>query len=686
MKSSTTEKDIGNLQPKTPLSILPRSWRSPPVTSFVPNAQDLFNPVGSKSYEMSRKSRLSSTGSKPTLGGPSISSTMAMDPSSAETPDMSLIRQTGTEMPIPSSELPSTHSDGNVIYQNNSVKSFTKRKSYAQITRFGLAAPKASAHVDPPKMSPTGYFDAKKIVESSPVTSLSFTGSQSGTRSLPPEDHHALTRSRSSRKSITPQYSDNTEKHLRLGKDTSSSPTPSPKAQKGEQGEYLWEHTRAPTPRRSAKDFNTDAHRESDHSSRPSKDFVLVEHLRNQFGQPAYSDLQILVGAQDSRHLQELYQNGDWEVFYTHMAVLDASPFMHQLLEARCYSHDDGLNYIHAVFGSSFNHVQAFSMALQYLYSMPLVKDESLRDKVLASTPDIPSDAASVQPYLPERSMARFALCYAASGLFLDIPKIVEKGMELANGLLAWSTVEVLLQFGMRASTFLITCPEVHNWSIADEALRGHDTQHSWPRKVSLAHIKAFEDRWATATLNVALEFIANGITAEFVVYDRAQAEVVSPRISYPLWTLPHSQCSDPTLDRFRFGGMPSFVDTAPTSKAVLVASAMFLTLPFEVLTKLLDILKQRGAARVGLIMEVVRLREERRVRAVHRYHSQVWPPGTLRGLDLEVLAYREMVTIDDRKLGPDVTILEPSVLRQWVGLKHPQMEALKRAREEKGY
>lgn len=596
MESSTTEKDIGNLQTKTPPSILPRSSQSPAVTSFVPNSRDFFNPVGPKFHEMSRKSRSSSRsssrGSKPTLGGPSISSTMAKGPSSAETPDMFLRRQTGTGMQIPSSKLSATHSDGNLIYQDNSVKSYTKRKSYAQITRLGLAAPKASAHMDPPIIPPREYFDAKKIVESSPATSL-------------PRHEH---------------------------------------------------------------------------------DIVLVEHLRNQFGQPAYSDLQILVGTQDCRHLQEVYQNGDWEVFYTHMAVLDASPFMRQVLEARCYRNDDGLNYIHAIVGSSFNHIQAFSMALHYLYSMPLVKDENLRNIVLASTPDIPSYVSSVQPYLPERSMACFALCYASSGLFLDIPKIVERGMELAIGLLEWSTVEVLLHFGMRTSSFLITCPEVHNGSIADEALRGHDPQHSWPRKVSLAHINEFEDRWATATLNVALEFIANGITADFVVYDRAQAEIVSPRISHPLWTLPHSQCSDPTLERFRFGGMPSFADTAPTSKAVLVASAMLLTLPFEVLTKLLDILKQRGVARVGLIMEVVRLREERRVRAVHRYHSHVWPPGHLRESDLEVLAYREMVTIDDRRLGPDVTILELSLLRQWVGLKLPQMEALKRTREEEGY
>ena len=66
----------------------------------------------------------------------------------------------------------------------------------------------------------------------------------------------------------------------------------------------------------------------------------------------------------------------------------------------------------------------------------------------------------------------------------------------------------------------MITCPEVQKWSIADETLHEHDLQRSWPRKVSLAHVQAFEDRRAAATPNMALEFIADGITTDFVVYD----------------------------------------------------------------------------------------------------------------------------------------------------------------------
>ena len=70
-------------------------------------------------------------------------------------------------------------------------------------------------------------------------------------------------------------------------------------------------------------------------------------------------------------------------------------------------------------------------------------------------------------------------------------------------------------------------------------------------------------------------------------------------------------------------------------------------------------------------------------MRAVQRYHSQVWPVGTLQWSDLEELAYSEVVTIDGTKLGPDGTVLEPLVFRQWVGLEHPKMEALRRVSEE---
>ncbi|OQE32349.1 hypothetical protein PENSTE_c001G06876 [Penicillium steckii] len=153
--------------------------------------------------------------------------------------------------------------------------------------------------------------------------------------------------------------------------------------------------------------------REKSPYPRSARHVGLIEHLQSQFGQPAYSDIQILAGPQPSRLIHEPHQGVDWEVLYTHMVVLDASPFM---LSSE---------HLSKLFSP-------FSMALQYLYCVPLITEQSIRDRVSAT-----SHAESAQSLLPEKSMVYFALCYATAGAFLQIPEIVERGMELVHGLLA---------------------------------------------------------------------------------------------------------------------------------------------------------------------------------------------------------------------------------------------------------
>lgn len=406
----------------------------------------------------------------------------------------------------------------------------------------------------------------------------------------------------------------------------------------------------------------------------------LIDNLQNQFGKPEYSDLQILVGAQPSQHPRNFPAAASgYEVFYVHMAVLDGSPFLRQVLEAKAYQHDDGLHYIHAVLGPSFNVVPALSMALQYLYSTPLVTKENLRDVVLASTLHTLQYGASPLPFQVERAMVHFALCYATSGIFLNLPEVTKRGMELAHGLLSWNTVEMILHFGMAATSYMITCPELGKFLISSPTSSSTEPQDTWPPKISLSHIKDFEDKWPAFILNIAMEFVINAITADFKIYERAQAQFTPSRIPDALWTLPKSYCSDPRLERIRLGSMPSFADIAPTDPAILVPSAMLLTLPFKHFAKFLAMLKKRGKADVALIQEVILAREERRMRAVWKYQSQVWAPGILHELSLEELGYREIFTINDQI----TDILKPLIQRVFVGLKHPKMEELKCTQEE---
>jgi hypothetical protein len=407
----------------------------------------------------------------------------------------------------------------------------------------------------------------------------------------------------------------------------------------------------------------------------------IVENLRSQFGNPAYSDIQILVGSQESQHVPNFGPGSNYEVFYVHMPILHLSPFMRQMIQAKAYGSNDGLRYIHVICGSSFNLIPAFSMALQYLYSTPLITTETIWEVVLSSANHGLVYGKTVSEFQPGIAMVHFSLCYAVSGVFLNLHEVTKRGMELAHGLLAWNTVELFLRFGMASSAYMLTCPELCDELIS--SLAPSTSNAEWPPKVSMSHITEFNEKWPGLTTNLALEFIASAITADFVVYERAQSRFAPSRIPGPLWTLPNSQCSDPGLESIKFGSFPSYAETAPTDEAVLVTSAMLLTLPFSTFAMLLAILKRRGAARMELISEAVHLREARRLQAVRQYQDRVWPPGTLYEPGLEELAYREAVVYEDLNATPNTDIPQASVMRVWVGLSHPKMEALKRAHEE---
>lgn len=406
----------------------------------------------------------------------------------------------------------------------------------------------------------------------------------------------------------------------------------------------------------------------------------IVENLRDQFGNPAYSDIQILVGSQQSQNAQNFGPGSNYEVFYVHMPMLHLSPFMRQMIEAKAYGHNDGLRYIHVVLGSSFNLVPAFSMALQYMYSTPLITAEKLWGVVLSSVNHGLVYGKTIGEFQPGIAMVHFSFCYAASGVFLNLPDVIKRGMELAHGNIAWNTVELFLRFGMAPSAYMMTCPELRDEMIGSPVHGNGDTEEPWPPKINMSHMKEFIEKWPGMTTNLALQFIANAITPRFVIYERAQSKFAPSRIPCPLWTLPNSQCPDPRLEGLRFGNFPSYAETAPTDQAVLVPSAMLLTLPFGEFCKLLTILKKRGNARVGLVSEVVRLREARRLQAVRQYQGQIWPPGTIYVPSLQELAYRELVMCDDSNANPSINALQASVMRIWVGLSHPKMEALKQA------
>ncbi|KAJ5408030.1 hypothetical protein N7509_001913 [Penicillium cosmopolitanum] len=643
----------------------------------------------------------------------------------------------------PSNEATANTSSNQTIAQLNvPTQSFTERKSWADVLRL---PPDSDVTIESAMKSPSEYFDAKQSPRSSPETSgpsskkstppnnknqvstqLTTAHSRSGpnpSSPSPPGARNSPTRP-SGESSASSKSSGKTARFTKLRKGVVISPSPSSNTPRGKKNKNSWkkpqisdplpsaDSSRTVSPEKDENDETTEKHDQNDkteetkkaeksekissHSSSVPQEKAperalplatdnpnIIENLRGQFGNPAYSDIQILVGSQQSQNAQNFGPGSNYEVFYVHMPVLHLSPFMRQMIEAKAYGHNDGLRYMHVILGPSFNLVPAFSMALQYLYSTPLITSENLWEVVLSSANHGLVYGKTIGEFQPGIAMVHFSLCYAVSGLFLNLPEVIKRGMELAHGLLAWNTVELFFRFGMEPSAYMMSCPELSAEMIASPTPNSSNAGEMWPPKISMSHMKEFNEKWPGVTTNIAVQFIANAITPDFVVYERAQSKFAPSRIPGPLWTLPNSQCSDPRLESLKFGGFLSYSETAPTDPAVLVPSAMLLTLPFSAFSKLLIILNERGKAQVDLISEVVRLREARRLQAVRQYQGQLWPPGTIHRPSLEELAYREFVMCGDPNANPSDNNPQTWVMRVWVGLSHPKMEALKRAHEE---
>ncbi|CAI7577742.1 unnamed protein product [Penicillium pancosmium] len=637
---------------------------------------------------------------------------------------------------------PTSSSNQTIALLNVPTHSFTERKSWADVLRL---PPDSDATIESAMKSPSEYFDAKQSPRSSPETSGPSSKkstppnnkNQASTqltaahfRSEPNTSSPSPTCARNSwtrpsgESSASSKSSGKRAKFTKLRKGVVISPSPSSNTPRGKKNKSSWRKPQVSDPVPSADSSHTvlpekdeknviiekndqsdkteetkkteKSEKLSSHSSNvpqgknPERALPLaanspniIENLRGQFGNPAYSDIQILVGSQQSQNAQNFGPGSNYEVFYVHMPVLHLSPFMRQMIEAKAYGHNDGLRYMHVILGPSFNLVPAFSMALQYLYTTPLIRSENLWEVVLSSANHGLVYGKTIGDFQPGIAMVHFSLCYAVSGLFFNLPEVTKRGMELAHGLLAWNTVELFLRFGMEPSAYMMTCPELCDEMIASPTPNSGNTGGMWSPKISMSHMKEFNEKWPGMTTNIALQFIANAITPDFAIYERAQSKFAPSRIPGPLWTLPNSQCSDPRLESLEFGGFLSYAETAPTDPAVLVPSAMLLTLPFSAFSKLLIILNERGKARVDLVSEVVRLREARRLQAVRQYQGQLWPPCTIHRPSLEELAYREFVMCGDRNANTSGKNPQTWVMRVWVGLSHPKMEALKRAYDE---
>ncbi|KAJ5112433.1 hypothetical protein N7532_000478 [Penicillium argentinense] len=371
----------------------------------------------------------------------------------------------------------------------------------------------------------------------------------------------------------------------------------------------------------------------------------LVDHpihafrqVRYMFGSATTADFHILLGHNSVLDPLLATQAGFHTIFFLHMATMALSPFMQYLMDAMVYQQQNGFQYIHVAAGPAFNAYafMAFSEALRALYGAPLVSHDWLFD-IVTQFMGVHLNATNINVV-----RVRWALCYATSGIFLGRMDVANRGIDLAMSLMAWDTVEILIDFGMAPHNYFLTCRQMKDVT----------------RNASLNFIKEFEKNAPKNVLHEALQFIGSFVTPNFHSSAAAFPPAFGPS--------PELDLTDERLEYIHFGGRPSLADLASRDPVARVASAMLLTLPFDIFARLVGIMNVHYRVDEGLLREVVRYREQRRLKAIEAWKKRVWPTQPLYEDGLEELANEEVVAVSEEGV--------PSVFRRRVGLKHPQM------------
>jgi hypothetical protein len=396
-----------------------------------------------------------------------------------------------------------------------------------------------------------------------------------------------------------------------------------------------------------------------------------TEHVQALFGNPKFADIQLLLSP-DLSHPPIVYN--------LHKAIIAGSPFLYNVMVTK-WHWDGHVDHIRAFTGVSFTCSHAFTMALQVLYSLPLVTEETLRKSTLQGL-GLPDDnGTGTYSFSIERAMVDFALCYAAAGAFLARREITERGIDMAISHLSWETAEFILSFGMTPLTYMVTCPDVPFPPFSPANSRASSLSGGHGNGTPVVELDPFHDFHyvqAERAQNAALRFITNAVTSDWELYRRAQARYTPRRIPTALHTLPGSLLSNPRLEEIRFGSMPSFADLRPKDPAILVPSAMLITLPYRVFIVALEIMKARGNLSLELMEEVVEERESRRLNAL-RVSLRVgrWQVSPEAFAELE---YREFVKMEptDETDENDERVLRATVDRVWVGDDVPNSSLLR--------
>jgi len=364
----------------------------------------------------------------------------------------------------------------------------------------------------------------------------------------------------------------------------------------------------------------------------------LINYIQSQFADPTFSDYTLELRYSDDRAPPVRIPG--------HNLMFARSPTLKNLMTAQARdSNSDGLTVRALLIESDDRYLRSdgFWMAVQRLYAGPLL---DLGAATMAAS-------AQFTGPMPGTPADRFdlALGYAAAGHILQIPPVVQRGIENASHFVNWITLEKALEFSLEG---------------------GLDSQWTLSGQPESARSPSTYGPAVNLLIHSALNWVIANFPAGFKL-DTSAGEPTRNRRLPAVQDLRPS-APNPRLSMIKFGDHPTeeSVRSTPASSITVTLSKTLLNLPFHLLKYVLESSRLgnvQGWATTVLRQEVmhtvIQEREKRRLKVhVATYVSNAERKTNAK--DWDAVGWKESV----QALGGNEAT--PTLTRTWVDFTVP--------------
>jgi hypothetical protein len=341
----------------------------------------------------------------------------------------------------------------------------------------------------------------------------------------------------------------------------------------------------------------------------------LIDYMFSRFGNPEFADRVLDVGSPGKAPFVSIP---------VHQVIVARSKTLELALSAPTDTYRDGLKVTQLLVEDPFITAQAVMEALKFLYGAPL----PLPAKFLQGMQAFDNRAEQVDASGISRQRTDQALGFAAAGVFLQLPAVAHRGIDIALHILRWDNIERALEFALLGGLS-------PSWIDAQSA----PSSPTYP----------LYDPYSSILLRGILAFISLGFPFDFQLNNAAPQLSGSPFMSSFVESRPPTH--HPRLSMIRFGEIP-VEDTARPTFATTILSSILLSLPFLVLRSLFDNAALGGKlgwpVLVDIMKAVVEEREIRRIKALKSLNKGAFCSEADQQL-LENLSWEERVQPSDR-------------------------------------